>query len=67
MPDIEVRGVPGEEDVNQSAVILRFESLSDAETFTAALQAETIPYGSFGESLNILLFTMEMLFGAAAV
>jgi hypothetical protein len=61
MPDIEVRGVTGAEDINQSAVILSFESLNDAETFAAALQAENIPYGSFGESFDILLFSIDMM------
>jgi hypothetical protein len=57
MPGMEVLG----EDGNQTAVFLRFENLLEQEAFAAALEAENIPYGSFGEAGDILLFSIDMM------
>jgi hypothetical protein len=64
MPGVEVRGIPGEEDINQSAVILTFKDAGDQEAFAKALEAETVPYGTFGEGERkgkLLLFSPDMM------
>ena len=43
MPGVEVRGVPGEEDLNRAAVILSFKDTGEREAFIEALEAEGIP------------------------
>jgi hypothetical protein len=62
VPGIEVRGVPGDEGITQTVVILTFENPDDAETFVTALRAENIPCGSFPEQAGtILLFSIDMI------
>jgi hypothetical protein len=64
MPGVEVRGIPGEEDLNQAAVILSFKKSGDQEAFIGALEAEGIPYGTFGEGERegkLLLFSPDMM------
>jgi hypothetical protein len=48
--------------MTQAVVILTFENPDDAETFVTALEAESIPYGSFPEKAgSILLFSVDMI------
>jgi hypothetical protein len=64
MPGVEVRGVPGEEDLNQAAFILSFKAVGERAAFIEALEAEGIPYGAFGEGERegkLLLFSPDMI------
>jgi hypothetical protein len=62
MPGVEVRDPSGAELTTQAVVILTFEKAGDQEAFTAALKAEEVPYGTFGEGEgNITLFCIDMM------
>ena len=64
MPGVEVRGVPGEEDLSRAAVILSFKDTGDQEAFIEALEAEDVPFGAFGEGERegkLLLFSPDMI------
>jgi hypothetical protein len=62
MPGLEVRAPPDVEELTSTAVILRFENAGDREAFSAALEAESIPYASFpNEERELLLFTVDMI------
>jgi hypothetical protein len=61
-PGMEVRGVPGSEDLMQTVIILTFDSAGEQEVFKAALEAENIPLVTFPEEKQkLLLFAVDML------
>ena len=61
MPGVEVRGVPGEEDLSRAAVILSFKDTGDQEAFIEALEAEDVPFGEGEREGKLLLFSPDMI------
>jgi hypothetical protein len=62
MPGMEVRGIPGDEDIMQTVIILTFADAGEPEVFRSALEAESIPLVTFpDDKQKLLLFSVDML------